>query len=199
MKIGCWEVPKPSYPPLLWPAEWKAPAPLMPTTYPIASLNGYTPNFSGVPQKLTWCHWFGLQQPPKSAYPKSWKNIGSVAACTSVVGNCATHLTLFGGIIYWTWDCKLYKRIHCKGHLVGNTFSKSYFTLWLQVLWLVRLCNCIIQHSASAVPRYQHLCALSCYLMIPPCHSVQPDGFHCSTDDDDDVMIRVWWRRWWRW
>ena len=28
MKIGCWEVPKPSYPPLLWPAEWKAPAPL---------------------------------------------------------------------------------------------------------------------------------------------------------------------------
>ena len=28
MKIGCWEVPKPSYPPLLWLAEWKAPAPL---------------------------------------------------------------------------------------------------------------------------------------------------------------------------
>ena len=27
MKIGCWEVPKPSYPPLLWLAEWKAPAP----------------------------------------------------------------------------------------------------------------------------------------------------------------------------
>ena len=29
MKIGCWEVPKPSYPPLLWPAEWKAPAPFV--------------------------------------------------------------------------------------------------------------------------------------------------------------------------
>ena len=29
MKIGCWEVPKPSYPPLLWLAEWKVPAPLM--------------------------------------------------------------------------------------------------------------------------------------------------------------------------
>ena len=28
MKIGCSEVPKPSYPSLLWPAEWKMPAPL---------------------------------------------------------------------------------------------------------------------------------------------------------------------------
>ena len=27
MKIGCSEVPKPTYPSLLWPAEWKAPAP----------------------------------------------------------------------------------------------------------------------------------------------------------------------------
>ena len=29
MKIGCWEVPKASSPPLLWLAEWKVPAPLM--------------------------------------------------------------------------------------------------------------------------------------------------------------------------
>ena len=28
MKIGCWEVPKPTDPSLLWPAEWKVPAPL---------------------------------------------------------------------------------------------------------------------------------------------------------------------------
>ena len=28
MKIGCSDVPKPSYLPLLWPAEWKMPAPL---------------------------------------------------------------------------------------------------------------------------------------------------------------------------
>ena len=28
MKIGCSEVPKPTYPSSLWPAEWKAPAPL---------------------------------------------------------------------------------------------------------------------------------------------------------------------------
>ena len=28
MKIGCSEVPKPTYPSLLWPAEWKASAPL---------------------------------------------------------------------------------------------------------------------------------------------------------------------------
>ena len=38
---------------------------LMPTTFPIASLNRYTPNFSGVTQKLTWCQQFGLQIFPK--------------------------------------------------------------------------------------------------------------------------------------
>ena len=32
---------------------------LMPPTFPIASLNRYTPNFSEVPQKLTWCQQFG--------------------------------------------------------------------------------------------------------------------------------------------
>ena len=30
----------------------------------------YTPKFSGVPYKSTWSQRFGLQQPPKSAYPK---------------------------------------------------------------------------------------------------------------------------------
>ena len=34
-------------------------------TFPIASLNRYTPNFSGVTQKLTWCQQFGLQIFPK--------------------------------------------------------------------------------------------------------------------------------------
>ena len=29
MKIGCWEVPKPTDPSLLWQAEWKVPAPLL--------------------------------------------------------------------------------------------------------------------------------------------------------------------------
>ena len=38
---------------------------LMPLTFPIASLNHYTPNFSGVTQKLTWCQQFGLQIFPK--------------------------------------------------------------------------------------------------------------------------------------
>ena len=38
---------------------------LIPPTFPIASLNQYTPNFSGVPQKLTWCQQFGLQIFPK--------------------------------------------------------------------------------------------------------------------------------------
>ena len=33
---------------------------LMPPTFPIACLNRYTPNFSGLPQKLTWCQQFGL-------------------------------------------------------------------------------------------------------------------------------------------
>ena len=39
---------------------------LMPPTFHIASLNRYTPKFSGVPHKLTWCHQFGLQVLPKS-------------------------------------------------------------------------------------------------------------------------------------
>ena len=43
-----------------WPAAVSI---LMPPTFPIASLNRYTPNFSGVPQKLTWCQQFGLQIP----------------------------------------------------------------------------------------------------------------------------------------
>ena len=38
---------------------------LMPPTFHIASLNRYTPNFSGVGQKLTWCQQFGLQIFPK--------------------------------------------------------------------------------------------------------------------------------------
>ena len=38
---------------------------LMPPTFHIARLNRYTPNFSGVPQKLTWCQQFGLQIFPK--------------------------------------------------------------------------------------------------------------------------------------
>ena len=45
-----------------WPA---ADSILIPPTFPIASLNRYTPNFSGVPQKLTWCQQFGLQIFPK--------------------------------------------------------------------------------------------------------------------------------------
>ena len=38
---------------------------LMPPTFHRARLNCYTPNFSGVPQKLTWCQQFGLQIFPK--------------------------------------------------------------------------------------------------------------------------------------
>ena len=46
---------------------WRAAADsiLMPPTFHIARLNRYTPNFSGVPQKLTWCQQFGLQIFPK--------------------------------------------------------------------------------------------------------------------------------------
>ena len=34
-------------------------------TSPIDSLNRYTPNFSGEPQKLTWSQWFVIQVLPK--------------------------------------------------------------------------------------------------------------------------------------
>ena len=38
---------------------------LMPPTFPISSLNRYTPKFSGLTQKLAWCQQFGLQVLPK--------------------------------------------------------------------------------------------------------------------------------------
>ena len=38
---------------------------LIPPTFPIASLNRYTPKFLRVPQKLTLCKQFGLQVLPK--------------------------------------------------------------------------------------------------------------------------------------
>ena len=38
---------------------------LMPPTFHIASLNRYTPKFSKLPQKLTWCQQFGVQIFPK--------------------------------------------------------------------------------------------------------------------------------------
>ena len=37
----------------------------MPPCFHIAHLKRYVPNFSGVPQKLTWRNRFGLQLPPK--------------------------------------------------------------------------------------------------------------------------------------
>ena len=38
----------------------------VPPTFHIVSLKHYAPNFSGPPQKLTWCQLFGVQVLPKS-------------------------------------------------------------------------------------------------------------------------------------
>ena len=46
---------------------------LMPPCFHIAHLKRYVPNFSGVPQKLTWRNRFGLQLPPK------WHDLNRVA------------------------------------------------------------------------------------------------------------------------
>ena len=46
----------------------------MPPTFHIVSMSLYTPKvFRGILKAdlVTWCHRFGLQHPPKSAYPKS--------------------------------------------------------------------------------------------------------------------------------
>ena len=53
----------------------------MPPTFPIASLNRYTPNFSGVPQKLTWCQQFGLQIFPKWGDADIWPQKNAVFRC----------------------------------------------------------------------------------------------------------------------
>ena len=42
---------------------------LMPSSFPRASLNRYTPKFSGEAQKLTWCQQFGIQIFPKKVMP----------------------------------------------------------------------------------------------------------------------------------
>ena len=42
---------------------------LMPLTFHIAHLNHHTREISGVPLKLTCCHWFGVHGLPKSGNP----------------------------------------------------------------------------------------------------------------------------------
>ena len=42
---------------------------LMPLTFHIAHLNHHTREISGVPLKLTCCHWFGVYGLPKSGNP----------------------------------------------------------------------------------------------------------------------------------
>ena len=54
---------------------------LMPATFPIARLNRYTPKFSGVPQKLTWCQQFGLQVLPKWGDANIWPLKKAVFRC----------------------------------------------------------------------------------------------------------------------
>ena len=47
----------------------------------IARLNRYTPNFSGLPQKLTWCQQFGLQIFPKWGDAHIWRLEMAVFRC----------------------------------------------------------------------------------------------------------------------
>ena len=50
-------------------------------TFRIARLNCYTPKFSGVPQKLTWCQQFGLQVLPKWGDANIWPLKKAVFRC----------------------------------------------------------------------------------------------------------------------
>jgi len=50
-------------------------------TFHIARLNRYTPKFSGVPQKLTWCQQFGLQVLPKWGDANIWPLKKAVFRC----------------------------------------------------------------------------------------------------------------------
>ena len=61
-----------------WPA---ADSILMLPTFHIACLNRYTPNFSGVTQKLTWCQQFGLQIFPKWDYAHILPQKNAVFRC----------------------------------------------------------------------------------------------------------------------
>ena len=93
-------------------------------TFHIASLNRYTPNFSGVTQKLTWCQQFGLQVLPK------WGN-ANILLLKKAVFRCFFGLNKFfrpnvwlSPIAYHTYlesyDTQLWFG------LSGNHFSASY-------------------------------------------------------------------------
>ena len=59
MKIGCWEVPKPTYPSLLWLAEWKAPAPLFEfPVQPLVQMVIMMKSIRSILRMWYWWPWF---------------------------------------------------------------------------------------------------------------------------------------------
>ena len=105
MKIGCWEVPKPSYPPLLWLAEWKVPAPLGGTVKKSTLLLFSDRNTSiWLPQlsKLGCCTATTSRQYPPS--PKSRCNLGSLQISLDLY--LSTRVTLRLSFSWW-FTCAL--------------------------------------------------------------------------------------------
>ena len=99
----------------------------MPPTFPIARLNHYTPNFSGLYQKLTWCQQFGLQIFPK------WGD-ADICRLEMAVFRCFFGLNKFsrpnGRLSHIA--CHTYLKSLCingQFWLSGNHFSASYEAL----------------------------------------------------------------------
>ena len=85
MKIGCSEVPKPTYPSLLWPAEWKAPAPL--------SMSNMTNQTFGKGKVVCLCYLLHLEEIGRR------KRILEVMMPSATVHSVTSHLA---GRIIWT-------------------------------------------------------------------------------------------------
>ena len=63
MKIGCWEVPKPTDPSLLWLAEWKVPAPLRLnlSISTLGKLENHKKKHIFILISQCVCHWIGYK------------------------------------------------------------------------------------------------------------------------------------------
>ena len=86
MKFGCSEVPKPTYPSLLWPAEWKAPAPLSEVNRMLSGIGRVYSELKGMyseysqhdvrSSKVIWCATSGGHESPiQHDRPFIWRNV----------------------------------------------------------------------------------------------------------------------------
>ena len=139
----------------------------MPPTFTVASVNHYTPMFTGIPQRLTWCQQFGLQIFPK------WGDADFFHKEMAVF-RCFFWLNKFSRSNGWLSPtaCHTYLKSLCingQFWLSGNHFSASYEAsdfCWqiglnfLQYLRPYRILFCIVTWQ-TCEPKAHHCVVLA--------------------------------------